>query len=426
MSKKSLGSGLIYLVTNIINAAVPFILLPILTRVLTPFDYGIITMFSLVVTLMGAFTGLNTHGAVSVRFFKMSKIELSQYIYSTFIILVTSSFIIALVICFDEILTKFTLLPKEWLLIACLVSSCQFMINIKLALWQVRQEAIKYGVFRIAQTILNGLLSILLIYAVGASWEGRTFGISIAVFVFSLIAVFLLFKNNDMSIRVNKKHINDALRFGVPLIPHTIGGVAIVMIDRLLLANMLGEESVGVYMVAMQVAMVLAILADAFVKAYGPWLYKALNTPENKLYIVGVTYIVFIAFLLTIFPTYYFLDIIFIYLVGEEFTEAVELIIWFLIGNAFIGMYYAVAGFYFFSNKTYYISFITFSVGVLSAGLTYSFIIIWGLKGAAYAFAISNIFMFTLALFFSSKVIKLPWNNIKGAFHSVIENKYVN
>lgn len=56
MSRKLFGNAAIYLGANILNAGIPFLLLPILTRVLTPADYGIVAMFSVVVSILGAFT----------------------------------------------------------------------------------------------------------------------------------------------------------------------------------------------------------------------------------------------------------------------------------------------------------------------------------------------------------------------------------
>lgn len=55
MSRKLFGNAAIYLGANILNAGIPFLLLPILTHVLTPADYGIVAMFSVVVSILGAF-----------------------------------------------------------------------------------------------------------------------------------------------------------------------------------------------------------------------------------------------------------------------------------------------------------------------------------------------------------------------------------
>ncbi|MEW0490716.1 oligosaccharide flippase family protein, partial [Escherichia coli] len=53
----------IYLISNIFNALIPFILLPILTRNLTPYEYGQIAMFQTLVSGLASLTGLNTVGA---------------------------------------------------------------------------------------------------------------------------------------------------------------------------------------------------------------------------------------------------------------------------------------------------------------------------------------------------------------------------
>ncbi len=43
----------IYTLSSFISAAVPFILIPVLTRVLSPEDYGVLSMFSIVLALIG-------------------------------------------------------------------------------------------------------------------------------------------------------------------------------------------------------------------------------------------------------------------------------------------------------------------------------------------------------------------------------------
>ena len=77
---KLFGNAAIYLGANILNAGIPFLLLPILTRVLTPADYGTVAMFGIVLSVLGAFTGLSVHGAIGVRYFQLGKKELSEYV----------------------------------------------------------------------------------------------------------------------------------------------------------------------------------------------------------------------------------------------------------------------------------------------------------------------------------------------------------
>jgi len=77
----------IYTGTNVINKAIPFFLLPIMTRYLTPTDYGIVATFGVLLAIMTVFVGLSMNGAINVNFFKLNKEELKEYIGNVFSIL---------------------------------------------------------------------------------------------------------------------------------------------------------------------------------------------------------------------------------------------------------------------------------------------------------------------------------------------------
>jgi hypothetical protein len=68
-----LRAGAIYAAANLVAAAVPFLLLPILTRVLGPDQYGQVVNFSLLVTVCMTLAGLNAHAALGVVWFKQPR-----------------------------------------------------------------------------------------------------------------------------------------------------------------------------------------------------------------------------------------------------------------------------------------------------------------------------------------------------------------
>ena len=90
-SRKLVSNTAIYFGANILNAAIPFFLLPILTRVLSPADYGTIAMFGICLSIISAFTGLSVHGAIGVRYFQLNKEELAEYVVTCMGILVVST-----------------------------------------------------------------------------------------------------------------------------------------------------------------------------------------------------------------------------------------------------------------------------------------------------------------------------------------------
>lgn len=65
-----LGGISTYFGASVFSTAVPFLLLPVLTRVLTPEDCGIVAMFIAVSAVMASLSGLSVHGAIAVRYFQ--------------------------------------------------------------------------------------------------------------------------------------------------------------------------------------------------------------------------------------------------------------------------------------------------------------------------------------------------------------------
>lgn len=64
-----MSGSAVYLFSNILNAAIPFALLPILTRYLSPAEYGEVAMFNTLLGALGAFVGLNVVGAAGRKYF---------------------------------------------------------------------------------------------------------------------------------------------------------------------------------------------------------------------------------------------------------------------------------------------------------------------------------------------------------------------
>lgn len=419
-----LGSAAVYTVANIINASIPFLLLPILTRVLSPADYGTIAMFGVVTMVLGAFTGLSVHGIVGIKYFEKDSIDFPRFIATCLAILASSSLFIFLIVGIaHDWLERITKLPFEWLLISVGVSGAQFLIQIRLVVWQSARKPWSYAALQIGQSALNAGLSLWLVLGVGLAWEGRLIGNALAVVLFGLLACWGLWNSGLIKFPASKEYAREALNFGVPLLPHTVGGILIVVADRFIISNVLGVEQTGIYVVALQLGMALGLVADAIVKAYGPWLYEKLKEKSSRsaLNVVGATYAVVAIFSLLFFLSWLVLWAMFDMVASVEYSEAKNLLGWILLGNAFKGMYYSVAGFFFFTAKTHALSKITVTLGILQLIATWYFVGVVGIGGAAIIFAISNALLFLVAWKIGAGYVELPWSRIRDAVRSIIQ-----
>jgi O-antigen/teichoic acid export membrane protein len=420
---KLLGNASIYLGANILNAAVPFILLPILTRVLTPADYGTVAMFSIILSIMSAFTGLSVQGAIGVKYFQLARHELAEYVGTCVgILMISTSLLFLLLTVLGSWLAKLTGVPSDWLLVGAALSGLQFFGNIRLLLWQVSGEARKYGCFQISQSLLNAGFSLFLILVVGLAWQGRILGQVFAVGVFGIIGAWWLMKDGLLSRPSNWRHQgSDALKFGIPLIPHAIGGLVIATGGQFMVTNMLGVSETGIYVVGVQVGAVLGLIADAFVKSYGPWLYEKLkdNSISTHHQIVGMTYCVFLFFFILSLTISGFIFLMFPLIIGQKFSDARFFSIFFIFGNGFIGMYYAVAGFFFFTYKTKFISIVSIISGAISILVMWKLGSMFGVAGVAFGYLSAQVIMFVFAWIMSNLVYPLPWFQFRSAFSAI-------
>jgi O-antigen/teichoic acid export membrane protein len=405
----------IYTITNIINASIPFLLLPVLTRYMSPSDYGIIAMFTVLLGIVSPFTGLNIIGAIQRQYYEKEKINLPAYITNCLLILICSSALVFLVFyLFADQISKVSSFPKRWLWAIVAVSIAQFVTLINLTLWQAQLKARIYGSYQIAQTLLNVGLSVLFVVGLGMTWRGRIQAQLLTMIIFSVLGLFILYKGGWIKFSFSKTYIQNALKFGVPLVPHALGGVMMTMTDRFFITNMVGLKATGLYAVGYQMGTIIGLFCDSFNRAYAPWLFDKLkrNNEKIKIMIVKSTYAYFI-FIIVFAIGFSIIAPWFLgFFVGKKFSGASVYVFWIALGYAFSGMYKMIVNYIFYVEKTYILAWVTFCCSVLNLPLNYVFIKWNGPVGAAQAHALTFSLFFLMTWILSSRVCKMPWLSV--------------
>jgi O-antigen/teichoic acid export membrane protein len=418
MLKKVFSSSLVknasvYGGTSIVNAAIPFLIMPILTRYMVPADYGLVSIFTVLVTLFSPLIGISTQGAIARQYFNRDKVDMSVYITSCFLILLVSFAAVALIVfLFSGLVGRLSEFPSEWLWTVLLVSFCNFIISVVTTMWQVQSKPLYYGQFQIGQTILNVALSLWLVVALQHTWKGRIHAQVVTATIFAMIGMLVLIRKKWVSFVVKKTYVQHALRFGLPLIPHTIGAVVMTMSDRLFITNMVGLNETGLYSVGYAFGSIIGFIENAFNLAYAPWLFEQLNKDDEmvKQRIVKLTYAYFViiigfAVLLSVIGPWFFS-----FFVGEKFINSKVFVIWIALGFAFGGMYKMVVNYLFYVEKTKVLAWITLSSAILNLPLNYFFIKAFGAIGAAMATTTVSALFFIFTWILSSRYYKMPWS----------------
>lgn len=411
--KKLIKDSVVYITTDILNKSIPFLLLPVLAYYLSPEDFGILAIFNSILSVFVFVIGLNVLGSISVNYYSFSKKELAQYIGNVIYILVASLvFIILIVLIFKTYLQSILEIEYLWIISAAFVSFSSSLVMLNLNLWLVEQKPKLYGIYEILETILKFSFSLFFIVIMIMAWEGRILGMLIGGAISAIISIVILNKRNYIKLEFSKKHIKEALKFGIPLIPHSMSQWLKNGAVIFLLSYYVGSKETGLYSIALQLTQVIIVLSSAFNRSWAPYLYRKLSKSPSlseKRQIVKFTYIYFITISIVVLIiavlTPYIIKLFF----TDEYYNVNIFIVYLYIGAIFQGMYLMVVNYIFYTKQTKYLAYITFTISIINVVMSYFLINIHGPLGAAIASMISSIITFTGVWYYSNQVYKMPW-----------------
>lgn len=401
----------VYAIASILNSAIPFLLLPVFTRYLSPFDYGIVATFQILIGFVAPFVGMTINGAIAVKYYDKNCTNLPRYISNCIGLLVASTITVSLIFWLGgKQIGELFSFPVDSLWAVIMVSFGQILCQTSLTLWQVQTKPFHYGVFQISQTTVNLTLSIILIVGLGMGWQGRVFAQVFCDGFFGVIALIVLRKDNWFDFKYEKKFFLSAIKFGVPMIPHAIAGWAMGAIDRVLINKMVGVADTGLYTVGYQVSMIIAIVEMSFNNAWVPWLYNNLSNNGDKLRVVRITYLYVTAMILFALMLSFFAPWFMNFLVGKEFHGSIKFVFWLALGKGIYSMYFMTCNYLFYSQRTGLVAISTFSAATVHVIATYFLLRFNGPIGAAQAGIISTVTLVCLTWFFANRVLPMPWS----------------
>ncbi len=402
-----------YSAANMVNAALPFLLLPLLTSYLSPGDYGKLSLVQLMTSLSFPFILLNIHSLFVLEYSKLSPAEFGRFVSSmVWIPLGAFALLELLFILFHSPLSAAFKIPSEWVLCVPLFALMQSIPTMLPVIFQAKKEPLNYAKFKISLTLANFAFTLVFIVSLGMGWEGRILGIAAAYALFSLIGLAVLRSLGYLELYVSRDTLKEALRFGIPLLPHTLAGILLAMSDKLFLANMMGVHEVGLYSVAFQVAGGILIVMTSVNQAWMPHLYEQLNASPSagtKILIVGQTYKVALAMAAFTLVFIALVPLVYRFFIGENYQGGVVLSQVLSVAFLLQGFYFIVTNYIFYVKKTYLLSIVTTLSLLLLWGLNYFFILRYGVIGSAYALVCGYGTIFILGWILAHRLYPMPW-----------------
>lgn len=409
---KFLADAGIYVGSSIVVKAVPFLLIPIFTRYLTPEDYGFLGIFNAVVGILSIVIGVNTFIFTIVKYHQFERRELYQYNANSLLIIGLSA-LLSFGILFLIKALFFQDLPAWTLVAAVMLGVTGSIMNLYLSMLQMERKAVRYGLLQGLQAVLAGIIPLGFVLLWWQNWEGKVLGSLLAGLLTGLISFFYLRKY--VVFKISKRKLKEILEYCLPLIFHTLGLWGINSIDRFFLVSMVTLEEAGKYTVAYSFGMIIGIIHDALLKAWSPVFYQKIKNASDrtKKIMVKYTYIYWVLSFVCFVIFAIIIDVMFPLLVGKNFVDAVKYIPWILLAYTFNGLTKTVMGYIYHIGRTKIIAMITFLSLIVNAIANYFLISCFGSLGAAYATVLAFAAQFCLMFFFAYRFYPMPWLNLK-------------
>jgi len=159
-TNRILGSNLfklisIYTVSNIINVSIPFFLLPILTRYLTPYDYGIFSMYSI---LYSFFIQLAAFSALYFPFniwFKEDILKIKKINFNVILLNFLSFFTILFILyILKDLIFLYSKLTFIWLFIMAINIFFDSFINFIVNIYRMEDKVWNFVYFNVFRSFL--------------------------------------------------------------------------------------------------------------------------------------------------------------------------------------------------------------------------------------------------------------------------------
>lgn len=405
-------SVLLYALAFVAAGLTPFILLPVLTKFLSPTEFGKATSFLILAIIIGNFAGLSAHGFVAVRYFKSGVDEFKGIVSSSLLCVGAAHLLVLLLVplLFPELKRWFDLSPTL-VLLATLAAVLVSLNQVFLAIYQSSGKPALYLRVRLVQAALEIFVCIGLVLTVAANSSSRVASYVVALAASVFLGVRHCRRAGYLGPVTNKRDANALFSFAVPMVPHIMAGTAITFIDRVLVSSLLGVDSLGIYMVAMQIGMAMSVLIEPVNKALAPWLFEQLSKNDARVNraVVRNTYLFYVGLVAAGLIVTVVARLLFDRVIGIQYAAAKPLIPWLVAGFVFQGMYYTVVNYIFYVERTGRLSAISTTTALFGSLLSYLLISQVGMAGAGISFALTNLALFVLVWLVASRLVPMPW-----------------
>ena len=216
-----------------------------------------------------------------------------------------------------------------------------------------QKKAVKFAALKLLNIVAGILLNLIYFYLIGGRDVGYAFYINLACT--AMTAVCLLTEYTGFRWRLDTRLLRSMLSYSWPILVLGIAGILNQTADKMLFPYIYKEsdmlQQLGIYGACSKIAMIMAMITQAFRYAYEPFVFGSSTEKDSKeTYAKAMKYFIiftFLAFLCVIG----FMDIL-KYIIGADYRVGLKVVPIVMVAEILMGVYFNLSFWYKLTDQT--------------------------------------------------------------------------
>ena len=414
--KTLLGNALIYILSDGITKALSFLILPFVSFYLIPEQLGIAANFDVLQSILMLLAGQAIVNALPYFYYDRSREEIGLLVSNLlFIIIAVNLCCLIIILLIYGLIDEYLHIGLFLQLLTLISVIANLLLSINLILYRLEEKPFVFLKLQLLQSLIYVFLLILLVVCLRKEALGKIYSAVFSCSIVCLLHIYLLYKRGYLIWKIDRNSIGELLRFGIPLLPHSLSFWIKSGMDKILLTTFCGLSVNGLYSMAMSFGAIYSIFKVAFDNAYIPYLQKRIskmtfdNQKAEKKQLVRISYIISSVFFLLFFVVMFICWILIQYVLSDLYRDSFQFIPWILFSLTIYSFYSLVVQYPYTAKKTLGLGIITFSGSIIQLLLTFVLVRMLGADGIKYSLVIGALVTMFSVWWYSNRVYPLPW-----------------
>lgn len=388
-SKSLAKHGLIYGFGNVCSRMVGFLMIPVYTRLLTPADYGMLELVTISAEIISQIVAMGISQAIYRFYFQYEDEPRRNQVLATGIVAFSLFAVLPLFLLAWQAPTLARIILggeqySHYFLVAIASIWFSTLAQIGFLYLRILKQSLRFLLFSIFKLVIAVSLNIFFVVHLKTGIIGILYSTLISSAVMTLLLVIPILRRTGIS--WNSGILREMVRFGLPLIPASLGNLIVLSSDRYFLRFLGSVADTGLYSLAYRFSTIPGqFVSYPFMQIWNVRrmeIYKQ----ENAEQIMGAVFTYFCLLMVTVALGIAVLsrDMIMI-MADPKFWDAYKVIPILLVAQVIFSFFQHFNMGIMISKKTKYFAYIDVVNGLLNLIFNYVFIKHLGVLGAALA-----------------------------------------